>query len=160
MKVLIILAVVTGLLLLYALWGREWLKRQPFARGFFAWVEPIEILLFKKSETILFARLLSGLGGVLTMLTQFGEINIAPLMPLVPEKYAGIVQVAFGFLPMLITGLGMIVEWLRNRTTKPIELVAVAEAAITPEVARVIATADAVKEQAVAVVVQAEAKAT
>lgn len=157
MKILLILAVITSLLLLYALWGRDWLKRQPFAQGFFAWVEPIEIMLFKKSETILFARLLSGLGGVLTLLTQLGEINVAPLMPLMPDKYAGIVQVALGFMPMLITGLGLIVEWLRNRTTKPIELVAVAEADITPEVARVLEAADAVKEKAVAVVVDAKA---
>jgi hypothetical protein len=150
MKVLIVLAVVTGLLLVYALWGREWLKSKPWAEGFFAWVEPIEITLFKKSETILFARLLSGLGGVLTILTQLGSIDISPILPLVPDKYAGIVQTVYGFLPLLITGVGAIVEWLRNRTTKPIELVAVAEKDITPAVATAIAVAEVAKVDAVA----------
>jgi hypothetical protein len=157
MKILIILAVITGLLLVYALWGREWLKSKVWAQGFFEWVEPIEIALFKKSETILFARLLSGLGGVLTILTQLGSIDISPILPLVPDKYAGIVQTAYGFLPLLITGVGAIVEWLRNRTTKPIELVAIAETEITPVVANAILAADMAKVEAVAAVAEQKA---
>lgn len=45
------------LIIIYAMWGRAWLKRQPWSQGFFDWIEPIELVLFKKSETILFARL-------------------------------------------------------------------------------------------------------
>jgi hypothetical protein len=157
MTILIILAIFTALLLWYALAGRDWLKRQPFGQTFFELVEPVELLLFKKSETILFARTLSGLGAALTMLQQVDGINLAPILPLVPEAWQGVVSFAVGCLPLLISLLGMIVEWLRNRTTKPVALVAVAEADITPEVARVIASADAVKEKAVEVVTQAKA---
>src|SRR6185503_4617498 len=101
------------------------LKSKSWAQGFFALVEPVEIALFKKSETILVARLLSGLGIVLTFLTQISTIDLTPIMPFVPEKYAIYVQVAFNSLPLMITALGAIVERLRNQTTKPLELVAV-----------------------------------
>lgn len=149
MKVLLPLALVVAVLLLYALWGRDWLKRQPWAAGFFALVEPVELLLFKKSETILFARSLTVLGGILTFLTQLGQIDITPLMPFVPEKYHGLVQFGWNLLPLTITGLGMIVERLRNQTTKPLELVAVPEAATPPEVKEAIEIAEIAKVQAV-----------
>jgi hypothetical protein len=152
MKILLALAVITILLLLYALWGREWLKSKSWAQPFFAWIEPLEILLFKKSETILFARLLSGLGIVLTFLTQISTIDLTPIMPFVPDKYEPFVRVVFNLMPLVLSGLGAIVEWLRNRTTKPLELVAVPEAALSPEVKVAIAQADEAKEVAVAVV--------
>lgn len=157
MKTLIILAIITALLLWYALQGRDWLKAKPWAQPFFAWVEPIEIKLFKKSETILFARSLSLLGGVLTFLTYIGNINLSPIIPFVPEKYQTIVNVAVESLPLLISVIGGMVEWLRNRTTKPIELVAVAEKDITPQVARAMAFADATKDDAVAKVEEVKA---
>lgn len=153
MKILLPLAVVTALLLFYALYGREWLKSKPWAGGFFALVEPIEIVLFKKSETVLFGRLLQLLGAILTALTWLGSIDITPVLPLVPEKYAGIVQAVFSFMPLILNGLGAIVERLRNRTTKPLELVAVTEAeAQKPAVAAVLEAADVVKAKAIAIV--------
>ena len=152
MKVLIVLAVITGLLLWYALQGREWLKTKSWGQRFLSWVEPAEIFIFRKSETILVARSLQGLGAILTLLTWIGQIDITPILPLVPEKYAGVVQAAFSFLPLVLNGLGAIVERLRNRTTKPIELVAVAEKDITPAVADAIVAAEATKVEAVAVV--------
>lgn len=152
MKTLIVLAVITGLLLAYALWGREWLKTKPRAQPFFDWIEPIEILLFKKSETILFARMLSGLGLVLTFLTQISTIDLTPIMPFVPEKYAVYVHVVFNSMPLVITALGAIVERLRNQTTKPLELVAVADKVVAenPALAQTIAKADEIKVEAVA----------
>jgi hypothetical protein len=157
MKILIVLAVITGLLLVYALKGRDWLKRQPFAQGFFAWVEPIEIALFRKSETVLFARTLQALGGVLSALTWLGSIDVTPILPLFPEQHQGLARAFFSFLPLVLNGLGAIVEWLRNRTTKPIELVAIAETEITPVVANAILAADMAKVEAVAVVAEAKA---
>lgn len=152
MKVLLPIAVIIAVLLAYVLWGREWLKKQSWAQGFFAFIEPLELFLFKKSETILFGRLLTGLGAVLTLLTQLGSIDITPLMPFVPEKYHAFVQFVWNLLPLTITGLGMIVEKLRNSTTKPLELVAVPETGLTPEVKVAIAQAEDAKELAVAVV--------
>lgn len=127
MKVLIPLAVITALLLWYALQGRDWLKEKPWAQGFMDAIEPVELFLFKKSQTILVARLLSVLGALLTVLTQLGSVDITPLMPFVPDDYEPYVRVAFNFLPLIITGLGAVIESLRNNTTKPIELVAVKE---------------------------------
>lgn len=152
MKTLIVLTAITGLLLLYALAGRAWLKSKPWAQGFFGWVEPLEILLFKKSETILFARLKMLTGLLLMLLSQIGTIDLSPLMPFVPEQYQGIVRVAFNFMPLIITAVGYMDESLRNATTKPIELVAVPEVGLTPEVKVAIAQADEAKDQAVAVV--------
>lgn len=152
MRFLLPIAVIVAVLLVYVLWGRDWLKKQSWAQGFFAFVEPIEIALFKKSETILFARSLSALGAVLTVLTQLGSIDITPIMPLVPDQYEGVVRMVWNMLPLLITGLGMIVEKLRNSTTKPLELVAVPEVGLTPEVKVAIAQADETKEWAVSVV--------
>jgi hypothetical protein len=139
MKILLPIAIIIAFLLVYILWVRDWLKKQSWAQGFFAFVEPIELLLYKKSETILFARSLTALGGVLTVLTQLGSIDITPIMP-------------WNLMPMLISGLGLIVEKLRNSTTKPLELVAVPDSGLTPEVKVAIAQADEAKEQAVAVV--------
>ena len=152
MKVLLPIAIIIAVLLVYVLWGRDWLKKQSLAQGFFAFVEPIELLLYKKSETILFARSLSALGAVLTVLTQLGSIDITPIMPLVPDQYEGAVRMAWNMLPLLITGLGVIVEKLRNSTTKPLELVAVPEAKLTPEAVEAIAVADMAKAEAITAV--------
>lgn len=161
MTMLVILAIFTAVLLWYALQGRAWLKTKPWAQEFFALIEPAEIKLFKKSETILFARLLSFLGVVLTFLTQIGEINITPLLPFVPDKYALIVQGAYSCLPLIISLFGGMVEWLRNRTTKPLELVAVPDKVVaeSPKLTEAVAMADATKTEAVQVAVQATAEA-
>jgi hypothetical protein len=157
MTFLIVLAVLAAVLLIYALVGREWLKSKTWAQGFFALVEPVEIALFKKSETILFARLKIVTGFVLTILTQFGAINLAPFIPFVPEKYQTWVNIAVNAMPMLLSVVGMIDEWLRNRTTKPIELVAVKEATAAPEVKSAIAQAELAKDIAVSTVADAKA---
>jgi hypothetical protein len=160
MKTLIILAIVTALLLWYALQGRDWLKSKPWAQPFFAWVEPIEIVLFKKSQTILFARLLSGLGVVLTMLQQFNGVDLTPILPLVPENYQHFLTLGVNCLPLLITAIGWMVEKLRNATSKPLELVAVPDKVVAenPRVAEAVAMAGQTKVEAVAVAVS-EAKA-
>jgi hypothetical protein len=148
-------------LLWYALQGRTWLKTKPWADSFFAVIEPAEIVIFKKSETILVARLLSFLGVILTFLTQIGSIDITPIIPFVPQKYATMVQLGFGCLPLLISGLGFIVERLRNMTTKPIELVAVPDKVVaeSPKLTEAVAMADATKTEAVAVAAEAVAEA-
>jgi len=158
MKILVVVAIVTGMLLWYALQGREWLKSKSWATGFFAFIEPIEIALFKKSETILFARLKVVVGLSLTVLTTLGSIDLTPLMPFVPDQYEGWVRVAFNFLPMIISVVGVLDEKLRNSVSKPLELVALPDkvAAENPKVAEAVAMADSTKVEAVAVVVAAK----
>ncbi len=160
MTILIVLAVITGLLLWYALKGRSWLKSKPWAAGFFAWIEPFEIFLFKKSETILFARIKILTGLLLTVLTQIGEIDLSPFMPFVPEAYQHYVNAAVNALPLIISVMGWADERLRNTTTKPIELVAVPDkvVAASEKLTVAVENADAAKAVAVQAVV-AEAKA-
>lgn len=140
----------------YALWGREWLKSKPWAQGFFAWIEPIEIRLFKKSETILFARLKVVTGILLTLLTQLGTIDLTPLMPFVPEKYQVWVHAVFNLLPLIISFVGWMDESLRKTTTLPIEVVAVPDKVVAenPKVADAVALATVAKEDAVAAVTE------
>lgn len=154
MKILIPLSLVTAVLLWYALQGRDWLKTRPWAAGFFAWVEPVEIALFRKSPTILFARLKMVTGLLMTYLAQVGSIDLSPWMPFVPEKYQPYVNAAVNSVPLVLFLVGAADEWLRNRTTKPIELVAVPDKAVeeNPAVATAVASADQAKVEAVAVV--------
>lgn len=152
MKTGIILSLLIALLLWYTIWGRAWLKTKPWAKGFFDWIEPIEIRLYKKSETILLARLKVATGVLLTVLTYLGTIDLTPLMPFVPDKYEGVLRAVFNLLPLTISLLGLADEKLRNQTTLPVELVAVSEAKASPRVKEAIALADATKTEAVQVV--------
>ncbi len=154
MTILVLLALITVLLLWYAIAGREWLKSKPWGKAFLAWVEPVEILLFKKSETILLARLKIVSGFVLTLFTQVGAIDITPLMPLVPDKYRHLAQTAFNFIPLSISLLGWVDQSLRYATTKPVVLVAIPDklVASVPAIANAVAAADAAKAEAVAIV--------
>jgi hypothetical protein len=150
-------AAIGVMLLVYALWVRDWLKNKPWAKGFFARIEPIEIALYKKSATILVARLKMLTGLLLTYLTLIGGLDLAPLMPLVPAQYQDAVHVAVNMLPLVLTLIGMADERLRNKTTSPVALVAATEEEKSrPDVAEVIAAADAAKTEAVAVLTQAK----
>lgn len=142
MKLWLILSTVFILFALYALFGREWLKQQPWAQGFLAAIEPVEIALWSKSETILWARLKMLTGIVLTILTQAQVIDITPLLPFIPDKYDALVTHAWAMLPMIISVMGMMDEKLRRDTTKPLEVVALPEAVLThPAVAAEVAKA-------------------
>jgi hypothetical protein len=152
MSILIPLALIVAFLLVYALWGRDWLKQQPFAEPFFAWIEPFEIFLFKKSPTILFARLKVVTGLMLTYLTSVGDINLASLIPFVPEKYQPWVNGAVNLLPLVISVVGWLDEYMRKKTTLPVEIVAAPEATATAEVKVAIAQVQEAKENAIAVV--------
>lgn len=153
---IIVALTITGLVLFYAVEGRPWLKSKPWAAGFFAFVEPLERVLFNKSETILFARLKMFTGLLLTLLTSLGTIDLSPIMPLVPDKYAGVLRIAFNLLPLSLTLVGWADQTLRNGTTLPIEIVSMPDKDITPKVAEAIAIAAATKAEAVAVVVEAK----
>lgn len=156
MTVLVALAFTTALVLTYALWGRAWLKSKPWSERFFTAIEPYELFLFKKSETILVARLKMLTGALLTLQTQVGSIDLTPIMPFVPEKYQPYVNFAINLAPLVLSAIGFMDEKLRNETTKPIELVAVQERAMPQAVADAIAVADYAKASAVATVTDAK----
>lgn len=148
------LGVVTALVLWYALWGRMWLKRQEWAKGFFAVVEPVEIFLWRKSETLLWARFLMLLGIIPPLLEQFDALKplLEVLAPYMPEEWQHYMSLTF-------TVLGIIGEIQRRYTTKPLTLVEIPESKPMPiEVEVAMARAESAKHEAVAVVGEARAE--
>lgn len=155
MKLFIAITVVTVLFAAYVVWIRPWMRDKPWAQGFFAAIEPIEIALFKKSETLLKARAKMLLGLLLTLLTQIGTLDLTPLMPLVPDEWEPIVKVAFNLLPMVLTVGGWVDEKLRDDTSTPLAVVAMPMDA-PPEVKAKVAEAAAANTTAV-IAVETEA---
>ncbi|MBR0687360.1 hypothetical protein JQ594_15620 [Bradyrhizobium manausense] len=152
---LVVLLFLVILAAVYALWGRAWAKRQPWAASFFAWVEPIELALYKKSETILLGRLLWTGGLFVTAYDSLAvfvsSLDLTPITTRVmdaisiPPDMRGLAVTAF------IALLGRAITWLRTQTTKPLELVAVPNE-LSVAASAALAQAEAAKDQAVAVV--------
>ena len=157
MKWVFALAVITALAMLWSLWGRDWLKSRGLASGFFAWLEPVEIALWKNSKTIFKARFLMVLGFLSTILTQAGAIDITPLMPFVPDAWEPTLRVIWNMLPIIIVGVGWVDEQLRKETTKPLEQVALPEVKPTAVVVAEI-KAEQAKAELSAVIDEAKAE--
>lgn len=156
MTALILLAVITSLVALYVIWGRNWLKAKtwPWSKRFFEITEPIEILLWQKSETILWSRFLQLLGAVAAGLTWFGALDVTPIVMLVPEKYQPWLMAA----PFVaVTLAGIISELLRRSTSKPLEIVAVPDNA-SPVIQAEVQKAQDAKEEAVATIAAAKSE--
>lgn len=155
---LLVLALIVALAFIYALVLRPWLKSQAWAQRFFSWVDPIEVALFKKSETILVGRLL-WVGGLFVTLYDglavfVHSLDITPLttrifdwLQIPPDMRNLSATAAVGII-------GLVINKLRKSTTKPLELVAVPDANVTPAAAVAMAKADAAKDQAVAAVAE------
>lgn len=162
--ILLVLVALFALVLWYVMAGREWLKAKPWMAGFFAFVEPIEIWLYKKSETMLVGRLL-WVGGLLVTAYDAIAMFAAGLVgfDLTPITSRVLSDVPADLQPLVVSfsfaGIGALIGWLRKRTTKPLELVEIAETDMKPEVAQAVAVADQAKVAAVAVVVEAKAEA-
>lgn len=119
---------------LYVVVIRPWLRKTEWAKPFFAnpVTEWIELHLFRKSETLMWARYRMALGTTLTALQSFGAIDITPLITVLtfvlPDQYDWIAQVIAMGWPMVFAFAGAIAEILRRDTTKSLDLVAVPEA--------------------------------
>lgn len=146
MTTLLAIGLPTLLVLAYVLGGRDWLKGRPWAAGFFTRVERVEITLWRKSETILWARFQQLLGIVLAVLLGIGTLDLSPLFPLLPEKYKWLPSL----LPLIITAAGKVAEWNRLQTTMPVELVEVPDKA-PPDVAEAIEAVELINQEAIKV---------
>lgn len=147
------IVVILGALLWYALAGRAWLKSKAWANPFFDFVEPVEIALFKKSETMLVGRILS-FGGMLV--TFYDSIAVfATSLDWTPVTSRILADVPPDMRGMVISssvfGLGLLIGWLRKRTSKPLEVVAL-PADVPPLVAAAVNKAEATNAQAVRVI--------
>lgn len=158
-----VLIVIAGILLFYALVLRPWLKTKPWAQGFFAKIDALELALFKKSETVLAGRLLWLGSGLVTVYDAvgvfFSSLDLTPIQTRVfdflhiPQDLRGLTLSAF------VMGVGLMIVNLRKKTSKPLELVAVSDkdVAANPRVAEAIAMSDATTSEAVAVAKDAKA---
>lgn len=144
MMLLIVLGVLTVVVVAYAMGGRKWLKSKPWSAGFFAAIEPFEIVCWRKSESLLWYRFLQGMGAILTGASALGQFDLSPLWPFLPEKYRWLPPI----LPLIISMLGAMGENLRRYSTKPLELVEVPDVA-PPHVAAAVAAAEVTKNVAV-----------
>lgn len=153
MNWLLWLAVASAGFCVFVVWFMPWLRKQTWAKGFFDFIEPVEIALYKKSDTILFARFNQVLGGMLSLIGVFGGIDYTMFALFIDAQY-------HPFLPLIPVGLnflGTMIEAMRNRTTKPLELVAIPESAPF-EVKIAAAVAHSAKVEAVAAVKAEEVK--
>jgi hypothetical protein len=148
----IFLAFVAAFVAIYALWLRPWMRTRLWAQGFFVLIEPVEILFWRKSETILWNRLLMLMGALPPILEQLEKLNIPALQGLVPEKYQG-------WWTLTFTVIGIIGEYQRRDTTKPLEVVAL-PVDMPPAVAAAVARAEVANATVVAAVAVAVEKGT
>lgn len=118
MKVLIALAVITVALALYVVWLRPWMKTTAAGAAFLAKIEPMERALWWNSETILWSRFKVFMGTVLTVLVGVNWNAVAPILP------ADSREIVMALPTILLAIDGLIGEYLRKQTTKPLEIVA------------------------------------
>ena len=111
---------VLAFVVVWVLWARNELKRRPWAAGFFAAIEPIERWLWDKSETILWSRFLIIIGLLPPIFDQLKVLGEGGLLDVIPEKYRP-------WLSLSITLCGIVSEFLRRSTTKPLEIVSLPE---------------------------------
>ncbi|MBR0948322.1 MULTISPECIES: hypothetical protein [Bradyrhizobium] len=154
------LALFVALAFIYALILRPWLKKQAWAQGFFASVDTLESALFKKSETILVGRLL-WVGGLFvtfydSLATFAHTLDLTPLttrifdwLQIPPDMRNLSATAAIGII-------GLLINRLRKTTTKPLDVVALPQAQVTPAAAQAIARADVANQQAVKAVEEAK----
>jgi len=123
MNWLLVAGIFLGLMALYVVFVRPVIRDEPWAKPFFDKVEPIEIRLFKKSETILWARTLQAVGFLLTVLTYIGQIDLTPLLAMLPEEHRAIAGTLLPLTPMMLSFLGRVDESLRKDVSKPLAVV-------------------------------------
>lgn len=140
-----LIAVLTVVVAFYVTVGRKMLA----GTAFLNWIEPLERRGWWKSETMLWSRFRVAAGSLLAILLTVDWNSVAPLIP--ESRRATLLA-----LPAIFTALdGLIGEYLRRDTTKPLEIVAMRTDA-PAEVKAAAAQAEAVTAEAKAAVVQSE----
>lgn len=151
MKLLFTLAVITALVIVYAVFVRPWLRQKAWASWFFRLVEPIELHLFRKSEALMVGRWFQFVGLLSTAHGFLGGIDWTLVAIITPDW----IDAYLPAIPLVLNVVGQIIEWLRKDTTKPLELVAVPEVK-PPEVAQAIRAAEVAKVEAIEAVAVAK----
>lgn len=141
------MAFVLFMILNWVLWLRVWLKNQPWpwSQRYFDWFEPAEILLYKKSRTILWARtqfLIAMLPSLIGPLMAFNNPELIALLPDQWEKYALL------FFVVLTVVSSVVQEINRGNTDTALDVVALpTQLDHKPEVAEAVAKLDVAKAE-------------
>ena len=138
----LIAAALGALLIFYIFVGRTLLRRVPVFDRFFDWIEPMEIVLWRKSRTILWSRFLIVVGILPVVLEQLQNLNVPGLSNLLPTQYQAWWSVSFSII-------GVVNEMLRRDTTRPLALVALPDD-VSPKVAAAVEAAEVSQDKAVA----------
>jgi hypothetical protein len=120
MRIIFTLSVLTFFVILWVTLVRPWLRNRRWACDFFAAVEPYELWIYEKSESILWARWQQLLGFVLLLTGLLGGIDYTPLAVFTPDW----IDPLLPGIPVILNIAGTVAERLRRDTTKPLEVVA------------------------------------
>lgn len=153
MKLLIALTVITVLVALYVVWLRPRMRKTAWGAAFLDWIEPMERVLYWKSETVLWARFKQVMVSLFGLLAIIGQLpDLTPFIQFFPEEVRPFLLVIPGLALWLDNSIGVA---LRKDTTKPLEIVAMRTDA--PEAVKAAAAdAEAVTKDAVAAAVEAK----
>lgn len=157
MRAILLILALTLVIVAYVTFVRDLLKTTDWGCRFLAWIEPFELHLYRKSETILWARFKVFVGALLAFLMQIGTIDFTPFVVFLPEAHQDWARKFIGLLPLLISLVGIIDEKLRRSTTKPLEVVAI-PASAPPEVKEAVREVEVTNAEAVAKVQEAKAE--
>lgn len=150
MTLLIAIAVITVLLAIYVVWLRPLMRNTTWGKKWLSYIEPMERLLWWKSESLLWSRFKVFLGTTLTVLVGVDWNSVSPIFP---EKYRPILVA----LPTIFVALdGLMGEPLRRDISKPLEIVAMRTDA-PPEVKAAAAEVAKKSKEVVEAVKEAEA---
>jgi hypothetical protein len=126
-----------------------------WSQGFFDKIESFERNVYLKSESILWARTLTGVGVLVEFLIQVGQFDISPFIVFIPPDYQVYATVFIHVAPIVVSVLGVIQERLRRDVTKPLTVVAMADSA-PPEAHAAAADAEAVMKDTVNIIEQVQ----
>lgn len=118
-----IMLILLGVVIWFALWVtivRPFLRTRDWAwsQAMFRIIEPIEIWLWNKSETILWARFQAVVALLLAFLPWIGAIDVTPWLTAIPEQHHWWVKL----IPVGALALNSLVtEVLRRDTTMPLK---------------------------------------
>ncbi len=152
MKTIVTLLVITAVIAVYVVLLRPWMRKREWAQGYFRVVEPVELWLYGKSETLLWSRFLVLIGMVPGFLSAFAGFDFSPFIEWVPDKYRP-------WLFLAVTVAGVMGEALRRDTTKPLDEVALPDPAPI-EVERAVEAADLKRDVASVVIEEAKKDGT
>jgi len=156
MSLVLTLLSLTAIVAVWTVIVRPWLRDKPWMQWFFAnpVVEWIEIHVYRKSETLLWARWFQLMGAVAVSAGYLGGIDWTIFAPVIPEKWLPFLPM----IPLALNFIATIAEAQRRDTSEPLSVVSLPQV-VSQEVASAVDALKTAKIEAVSVVKKEEATA-